>query len=226
MRLINNLLGNGFLGIDLTCLGQAKPSACLGLDRELKLIYSGFLHQDSDIMKVVSRHGFELVAIDAPLSLPKGLCCLEESCSCQPTAQVKGRSCERELARLGIPCYFTTKKSIIKAMVYRGIRLRTELESIGYEVIEVYPYGSKVRLFGRDIPKKTTPNGLALLKQHISHLLPHIAPYVDGFNHDLSDAAIAAYTAFLHSQGKTELYGEAEEGEICLPFLDRWVSAD
>ena len=212
----------GFLGIDLTS-AEAKPSACLGLDRQLHLIYSGFLYQDSDIVEVVARHEFELVAIDAPLSLPEGLCCLEEGCSCQPSAGVKGRNCERELARLGIPCYFTTKKSIIKAMVYRGIRLRTRLESMGYAVIEVYPYASKVRLFGGNIPKKATPAGVAFLKQHISRLLPNIAPYVDGFNHDLCDATIAAYTAFLHSQGKTELYGNPEEGTICLPFLDRVI---
>ena len=208
------------MGIDLTS-AEAKPSACLGLDRELHLIYSGFLFQDSDILEVVSRHGFEVVAIDAPISLSKGLCCLEESCSCQPQAGVKGRSCERELARLGIPCYFTTKKSIIKAMVYRGIRLKTELESMGYVVIEVYPYASKVRLFGRNILKKTTPAGLAFLRQRISQLLPNISPYVDGFSHHLCDAAIAAYTAYLYYQDKIELCGEPEEGAICLPFLDR-----
>jgi len=209
----------GFLGIDLTS-AEARPSACLGLDRGLHLTYSGFLYQDSDILEVVSRHEFELVAIDAPISLPVGLCCLEESCSCQPRAGVKGRSCERELARLGIPCYFTTKKSIIKAMVYRGIRLKTELESMGYGVIEVYPYASKVHLFGRALPAKSKPAGLAFLKQHISHLLPDIAPYIDGFNHHLCDAAIAAYTAYLHYQGKTGLCGEPEEGAICLPVVD------
>ena len=104
-------------------------------------------------------------------------------------------------------------------MIYRGIRLKTELESIGYEVIEVYPYASKVRLFGRNIPKKSTPAGLAFLKQHTSQLLPNIAPYVAKFNHDMCDAAIAAYTAFLHSQGRTELCGDAEEGVIYLPLL-------
>jgi hypothetical protein len=223
VRLINNLRpqkGVGFLGIDLTS-AEAKPSACLGLDRELKLIYCGFLYRDSGILEVVSRHGFELVAIDAPLSLPKGLCCLEEGCPCQPRAGVKGRSCERELARLGISCYFTTKKSIIKAMVYRGIRLRTELETRGYQVIEVYPYASKVRLFGKSIPSKLKPDGLIFLKQHINRLMPTISAYVDGFNHHLCDAAIAAYTAFLHYQGKTKLCGEAEEGVIYLPFLDK-----
>ena len=171
-------------------------------------------------------HNFKSVAIDAPLSLPKGLCCLEEGCSCQPRAGVKGRGCERELARQGIPCYFTTKKSIIKAMVYRGIRLKIELESMGYNVLEVYPYASKVRLLGRNIPKKTTLAGLAFLKQHISRLLPHIVTYLDGFNHDMCDAAMAAYTAFLYSRGKAELYGEAAEGAICLPFLDRLAGSD
>jgi predicted nuclease with RNAse H fold len=210
----------GFLGLDLTSV-EAKPTAGVGLDRELNPIYSGFSHQDSDILTAVSKYSFELVAIDAPLSLPEGLCCLEESCSCQPRAEAKGRSCERELAKLGIPCYFTTKKSIIKAMVYRGIRLKTELETMSYKVIEVYPYGSKIRLFGKNIPKKTTPTGLAFLKQHISLLLPSITPYVDAFNHDLGDAAIAAYTAFLHWQGKTELIGKAEEGAIWLPLVDR-----
>jgi len=213
------------LGIDLAS-AEARPSACLGLDRGLHLIYSGSLYQDSDILEVVSRYEFELVAIDAPLSLPEGLCCLKESCSCQPKAEAKGRSCERELAGLGIPCYFTTKRSIIKPMVYRGIRLKAELESISSDVIEVYPYASKVRLIGRNIPKKTTPAGLAFLKQHIGHLLPNVAPLVDGFIHDMCDAAIAAYTAYLYYQGKTEFCGKPDEGTICLPFLDRAANAD
>jgi len=213
---------SGFLGIDLTS-AEAKPSACLGLNREPSLMYSGFPGKDKDILEVVNSYQFELVAIDAPLSLPEGLCCLEENCSCQTRSGIKGRSCERELAKQGIPCYFTTKKSIIKAMVYRGIKLKAELEAMGYEVIEVYPYASKARLFGKNIPAKTKPAGLAFLKQHIGLLLPSIAAYVDGFNHDLCDAAIAAYTAFLHYQGKTELCGETEEGAICLPLVDRVV---
>jgi len=213
------------LGIDLTS-AEARPSACLGLDRGLHLIYSGSLYQDSDILEVVSRYEFELVAIDAPLSLPEGLCYLEEGCSCQPKTEAKGRSCERELAGLGIPCYFTTKRSIIKPMVYRGIRLKTELESISSAVIEVYPYASKVHLIGRSLPLKSKPTGLANLKQHISRLLPNVAPHVDGFTHDMCDAAIAAYTAYLHYQGMTEFCGEPDEGTICLPFLDRTANAD
>ncbi len=212
------------MGIDLTSK-ETRPSACLGLDADLHLLYAGFLHHDSDILQLVPRYQFDLVAIDAPLSLPKGLCCLELDCPCQPDAKGNGRSCERQLARQDIPCYFTTKKSIIKDMGKRAIRLKAELESIGCQVIEVYPYASKVRLFGKNIPKKTTPAGLAFLKQHISQLLPNIAPYVARFNHDLCDAAIAAHTAFLYQQGKTEPCGEPEEGIIYLPSVDRSVPA-
>jgi predicted nuclease with RNAse H fold len=106
-------------------------------------------------------------------------------------------------------------------MVYRGIRLRTELKSRGCEVIEVYPYASKIRLWGKGIPRKTTPAGLGFLKRHISRLIPSLVPYVAGFNHDLCDAAVAAYTAFLHSQGKIARFGDPDEGVIYLPLLDR-----
>jgi len=57
-----------FLGIDLTSV-ERKPGACIGLDRELHLMYSGFLRRDANILSLVSSHGFELVAIDAYTAL-------------------------------------------------------------------------------------------------------------------------------------------------------------
>jgi predicted nuclease with RNAse H fold len=192
----------------------------------LRLVYDDFLGKDSDILQLVLSYQFELVAIDAPLSLPKGLCCLEESCSCQPDVGLNGRSCERELVKQGIGLFRTTKKSIIKSMVYRAIRLKTELESIDCEVIEVYPYASKIRLFGKNIPKKTTPDGIAFLRKHIGELLPDITNHVARFNHDLCDAAIAAYTAILYEQGRAEPCGDPEEGIIYLPLVDRVALAN
>jgi predicted nuclease with RNAse H fold len=189
------------------------------MSRLQRIAYSGFLYRDLDIVNLVEKHKFELVAIDAPLSLPKGLCCLRESCGCQAELDLKGRACERQLAGLGIPCYFTTKKSIIRDMVYRGIKLKAQLESAGYRVIEVYPYASKRRLFRiKKIPPKTTAEGLHFLRRGIAELLPHLSPHVEKFNHDMCDAAVAAYTAFLHSRGKTELIGDATEGAIIIPF--------
>jgi predicted nuclease with RNAse H fold len=205
-----------FLGIDLTS-SQSKPSACVGLDKGLNFIFAGSLGSRSEIAAVTKVHQPYVVAIDAPLTLPQGLCCLEESCGCQPLKVERGRSCERELVKLGIPCFFTTKRSIIKQMVYRGIKLRVELESQGYKVIEVYPYASKVCLWGKPIPSKWRLIGLAFLRNHLAALIPHLAPYVEKFDHNLCDAAIAAYTAYLYYLGKTELIGNPEEGMIYIP---------
>ena len=206
-----------FIGIDLSS-SPNKPTTCIGLNEGLSLIFIGFLGSDVDIISAVASHPSRLIAIDAPLNLPQGLCCLEESCNCRPERAERGRGCERELARLGIPCYFTTKRSIIRRMVYRGIRIKGELESRGFEVMEVYPYASKVRLWGKPIPSKLKPAGLNFLRKHLASLLPPLAPYIAHFNHDLCDACIAAYTAYLHCLGKTEYVGDPREGVICIPM--------
>ncbi len=202
-----------FIGLDLTS-SQRKPSACVGLDKELGLIFMGFLSSNVDIIAMVESHSPGFIAIDAPLTLPQGLCCLEESCSCKSE---KGRECERELARLGIPCYFTTKHSIIREMVYRGIRIRNKLESRGYKVIEIYPYATKIRLWGKPIPSKLKPAGLNFLQLHLTELMPCLSPYINDFNHDLCDAAVAAYTAYLHYLNRTEQVGNPKEGVIFIP---------
>ena len=64
-------------GIDLTSTAT-KPSDCLGLDGKLHLIYLGFVSENSDIMASTNFYFPQVMAIDAPLSLPLGLCCLEE----------------------------------------------------------------------------------------------------------------------------------------------------
>ena len=61
---------------------------------------------------------------------------------------------------LGFGLYFTTKKTIIRAMAERGMALRDALEARGVRVIEVYPYATKGLLFGKTMPKKTTPEGV------------------------------------------------------------------
>ncbi len=109
---------------------------------------------DGDLVGFTRDHQPTVIAIDAPLGLPLGLCCLEESCSCKPLAEMKGRLRERELSRLGIGCYYTSKRFIIKKMVHRGIQLKDELTNLRCEIIEVYPYASELRLFGALPPKR------------------------------------------------------------------------
>ncbi|MBE0415645.1 MAG: DUF429 domain-containing protein [Dehalococcoidia bacterium] len=207
---------NSFIGIDLTS-AEKRPTACVALDEGLRLAWVDFLHSDGQIIEAIEPHQPRLVAIDAPLSLPKGLCCLEEGCPCQALSPSKGRICERELSRRRIPCYYTTKRSIIKNMVYRAISLKDEIAARGYEVVEVYPYAAKVQLFGRAIPSKSTPGGIAFLKELLGALMPHLISCLPRFNHDLCDALLAAYTAYLYSKGEIESIGDPEEGVIFIP---------
>jgi len=206
---------SNFIGIDLTSSPE-RASACIGLDDNLNLGFAGFLHSDTDLVALVISQAPRVTAIDAPLTLPKGLCCLEESCRCQPI-QGKGRECERQLARLGIPCYFTTKRSIIKRMMYRGVELKRRLEDRGYQVIEVYPYASKVRLWGKPVPSKARSAGLALSRAKLANLMPSLTPHVADFDHHLCDAALAAHTAYLHHRNATEQIGSLKEGAIYIP---------
>jgi predicted nuclease with RNAse H fold len=208
-----------FFGIDLTS-AEAKPSACVGLDSKSQLVYLGFLAKNTDIISLVRFYSPRIIAIDAPLSLPLGLCCLEENCSCQPKFPRKNRRCDQELRRLGIPCYPTTKKTFIKALIYRGIELES---SIGHglkqasQVIEVYPFASKVRLFGTAMPQKTTKQGIGFLRDRLGEILPGLKPYLGVMHHDLCDAATAAYTGLLYHQNRAAALGDREEGLIFIP---------
>jgi len=208
-----------FFGIDLTST-EAKPSACLGLDGKSQLVYLGFITENKDIVTLLNFYSPQVIAIDAPLSLPSGLCCLEENCPCKPEFPRKNRQCDQELRQQGIPCYPTSKKTFIKDLIYRGIELKTsidrEVKQAG-QVIEIYPFASKVRLFGKTMPRKTKKQGVSFLKDMIGGILPGLKPYLDMFDHDLCDAAVAAYTALLYHQNRVEALGSSEEGLIFIP---------
>jgi predicted nuclease with RNAse H fold len=205
-----------FIGIDLTT-SHKKKTACAVLDAELHLQDRMLLGSDEEIMAFVEAHRPALVAIDAPLGLPLGLCCLEETCSCQPVSPRKGRQCERQLSALGIGCYYTTKRSIIKGMVYRGIRLKAELDKRRHTVIEIYPYASKFRLFG-PLPRKTTVAGRRALQALLQRLIPSVpSPQGDLLSHDALDALLATYTGFLYDCGETEALGDPSEGLLHIP---------
>ena len=206
-----------FLGIDLTGSGR-RPSAYALLDDDGDVLDLGYLGDDAEILRLVERRAPRFVALDAPFGLPRGLCCLEERCPCSPESPQPGRACERELAsRYGIPCFWTTKRTIIKAMVYRAIALRAALEERGAEVLETYPYAIKVRLFGRHLPKKSTREGVAYLRRRLLALLPSLAPWVETLGHDLCDAVVAAHAAVLHHRGDTEVLGDPSEGAMVIP---------
>jgi predicted nuclease with RNAse H fold len=187
------------------------------LDDQGRLHDLGLVREDDDILALASRWRPRYLAIDAPLSLPEGMCCLEQSCPCAPASPDGLKAAERALLKEGIGLFRTTKRSIIKAMVYRAIGLRRALEEQGYAVMEVYPYASKVRLFGRPISKKTTKAGRQWLRRRLESLVPGLREHGRPLSHDELDAIVAAYTAYLRGQGQAEAVGDPKEGVIYLP---------
>jgi hypothetical protein len=193
-----------YLGVDLTS-STARPSGYAVLDEQTRLVAVGLVATDEEILSLASHWRPRLVGLDAPLSWPL-----------EPDS--KGRQCELLLAREGIGTFRTTRRTIIRALVERGIGLSADLRAQGFAVIEVYPYGSKVRLFGRPIPKKTTSEGRAWLRQRLEALVPDLANYQSTLSHDELDAVVGAYTALLYDCGLAEEVGDPAEGQICLPL--------
>jgi len=193
-----------YLGVDLAS-SAARPSGYAVQDEQARLLAVGLVASDEEILSLASHWQPRLVALDAPLSWllePGG----------------KGRRCELLLAHEGIGTFRTTRRTIIRALVERGTGLAAAVRSKGFEVIEVYPYGTKVRLFGRPIPKKTTPEGRSWLRQRLETLVPNLADHQGLLRHDELDAVVAAYTALLRDHGLTEEVGDPAEGQICLPL--------
>ena len=205
------------LGVDLRASNK-KPSPVAILDSDSRLTYLGHFYEDIELVKLVQREQPTLVAIGAPLNLPSGLCCLDQSCECQFSfSDRKGRLLELELAKIGISCFYTNKGSIVSKLVYRGIRLNRELKSVGYNVIEVYPHATKTLLFGENVPPKHS-------RTSVSYMIAHLTPLVSGMEqYDLDrnacDAIVNAYTGRLHYNCDTDVLGDKYEGELVLPKL-------
>ncbi|MPZ14611.1 MAG: DUF429 domain-containing protein [Chloroflexi bacterium] len=214
-----------FVGIDLTA--GRRPSDIAALSdggREVAYRRAG---SDEEILATLRVLGGRFVAIDSPMGLPAGLCCLEETCVCEPLTGRVGRSAERALAARGIPCFWTTKRSIIKLMVYRAIALKARLEGEGYTVLEVFPYAVKRVLLGRHLPRKDRPAGIARLIDGARTLLPACRwPEDWGPGHDQLDALYCAITALLHALGRTESLGDDDEVPIVVPRADAHIDAE
>ena len=204
------------VGIDLSASSK-KPSTYLALDDEGAVGGIGSFKAMEELLSLLDERGPSLVAIGAPLSLPSGLCCLEESCPCSLPQGRKGRVAEEDLAANGIGCFYTNKRSIIVKLIYRAIEVRTELEQRGQQVIEAYPYATKVKLFNGKVPAKSKPESLMFLRRRLPELVAGLEPYAKDLNHDRCDAVLTAYTGRLSQAGLTEQVGCEEEGYITIP---------
>ncbi len=188
------------IGIDLAGSEKRKTGVAI-LSENLKA-ECFCVFKDDEILKLVQRVKPKLIAIDAPLSLPKGRKSLKRK------SKIHFRQCDRELWKFKIK-FFPITLGPMRKLTERGIRLRKVLEK-KFEVIEVYPGATQDFL---KIPRKQ--KGLKKLKKGLEKL--GIKILKKNPNGDELDAVTCAFTGWLYLKGKYVAIGEKSEGEIILP---------
>ena len=89
-----------FVGLDLAAIERRPTGFCILMG---KRIQTKILYTDTEILDEIVNSNPVMVAIDAPLTLPKGRCCLKDDCTCRGNGHL--RECDRAVRRLGIPIF-------------------------------------------------------------------------------------------------------------------------
>jgi predicted nuclease with RNAse H fold len=185
------------VGLDLAGVENRPTGLCVlkGIKTETSLVYA-----DEEILKKTEESRPEVVAIDAPLSLPTGRKSIEQKTS------VHLRECDKELLRRGIR-FFPITLGPMRKLTSRGINLRRTLEDKHFRVIEVYPGGTQDIL---EIPRKQ--RGLHGLRMGLEKL------GIRGLNDRMSDHELDAVTCALVGklwlEGKSVIYGTSEQAIV------------
>ena len=175
------------IGLDLAGTPKNPSGFALLFGRKIE---TKFLYPDAEIVEQCVRSRPRVVAIDAPLSLPR---------------QGGFRSADKQLVERGLRVFPPTFAGM-KKLTARGIRLAGEMRSQGLHVIEIHPRTSGVILFGTaDRTKwvsKIRRKGWQLKLGRSEHEI---------------DAAVAALTGMLWLKKKIEEIGDRGEGTIIIP---------
>lgn len=169
------------------------------------------LGRDAEIVESTVRARPRLVAIDAPLSLPRGRTDLDDRTG------PHFRACDRRLRELGIP-FFPITLGPMRMLTRRGIRIRSALEESGLHVLESYPGGVQDLLHW---PRKG--EGVERLRRALVRFGFRGDVQHRSITHDELDAIACAHVARLFLAGKAQLIGDPAEGEILLPRVARPV---
>jgi len=180
------------LGLDLAGVEKRPTGVCLlyeNLEAEIFTLYS-----DREILEIAGKFQPKLVAVDAPLNLPR-----------------KGflRPCDRELISRGIRV-LPPKLGGMETLTLRASKLKRKLEARGFKVIECFP-GAVRKMFSLP-PKRRLPETLEALEK--LGLKPRSRSRITV--HEV-DSILAALTGFLHLRGLTETVGTPQAGQIVIP---------
>ena len=189
------------VGIDLAGVESRPTGLCL-MDGNLHT-RTCLLYTDNEIIRKTVECKPDVVAIDAPLALPRG----RESLSKRSNVHLRG--CDRELLRMGIK-FFPLTLGPMRQLTERGMRLRADLERKGMTIIETYPGAAQDILH---IPRKG--KGLDRLTKGL-----HLAG-VKGLGHGMSgdelDAVTCALVGIMCLRGEHRVIGDPDEMLMILP---------
>jgi predicted nuclease with RNAse H fold len=189
------------IGLDLAANHKKQTGFCI-MNENLE-VKTFLLFTDNEILEHVKYYNPELIAIDAPLSLPMGRTSLEEK------SNIHLRLCDRELLGLGIK-FFPITLGPMRKLTERGIKLKQMLENFGYKVIEVFPGATQDIL------------GLVRKNQGINKLREGLISLgIKGIKYEMSDdeldAITCALTGLLYLKGECIELGDKREGILIIP---------
>lgn len=191
------------VGLDLAGSPRRRTGFCRlgpGLATETRV-----LGDDAEILGAVRAARPRVVAIDAPLSLPRG----------RRSLDIPGpphlRACDRGLLDLGIR-FFPVTLGPMRSLTRRGIDLAGRLRGEGFAVIEAYPGGAQDLL---GIPRKGA--GTERLRRALGRFGFTGAVRRRAITHDELDAVVCAYTGREHLAGRSIVLGDPAEGLLVLP---------
>lgn len=184
------------IGIDLAGIPK-NPTGWAALKNREILAYQ--LCTDKEIIETTLNYRPILVAIDAPLSIPKeGLL----------------RETDREMYKHGYPVFPPLFRTM-KKLTVRAIKIAEEIKKEGISIVEVHPTSTRKAL---EIPSKDWKRIQAIFLQ--MDLKGDLEKRTLA-THEI-DAVTAAFTGYLYLQGKTELIGTEKEGYIAVPVKCNW----
>jgi predicted nuclease with RNAse H fold len=190
----DNSMNIKIIGIDLAGKSENPTGICFLDSQKLNLTT---LFEDDEILSYINRASPSLIVIDAPLSLPKGRCCLSNECSCSK----KGghfRVAEVEMRKYGRTLPLTFRG--MRMLTERGIKLANELKK-KYTVLESH--------------SRTVQKILGF-----SNLYDDLIQYFElpeNINEHELDAVLLVIAGIFYMQKEFMEFGDREEGIIILP---------
>ena len=192
------------VGIDLAGV-ESRPTGFCVMDQNMN-VKTSLLYTDDEIIKETLKTRPKVVAIDAPLALPKGRRSLKIK------SNVHLRECDRELLRMKIK-FFPLTLGPMRKLTERGIRLKKILEKKGLEVVETYPGAAQDIL---KIPRKQ--HGLSKLKDGLEKF--GVGKLNDLMTGDELDAVTCALVGKFYLEKKHIAIGDQEEILMILPKMN------